>query len=179
MTGMAKPDDPGAAGAPRMSAARLAAVQTLYQIDVGGARVEDALAQFLGRRRGAPLDETATTIRPNAALFAELVRGVQSRRAWLDEMLEAGLAGAWRLDRLGAVLRCILEAGACELAAGGRAPARVVISEYVALADAFYAGTQPGLVNRILDGLARRLRPDEFDGESAEGHAGGVASTAG
>ena len=77
-------------------------------------------------------------------------------------MLAATLTDSWSVDRLDTILRCILEAGVFELLARERAPARVVITEYVDLAHAFYAGPEPGMVNGILDRLARKLRPGEF-----------------
>ena len=154
-------------------------MQALYQIDVGGASVEEALEQFLSHSFGTTFDEADTLVRPNKELFTELVRGVRSKRDQLGEMLDAGLAGTWRLDRLEVVLRCILETGAYELVGRNHVPARVVITEYVDLAHAFYAGTEPGMVNGILDKLARVLRPGELGLTDTEKDTGGFAPTTG
>jgi N utilization substance protein B len=98
--------------------------------------------------------------------MTEIVRGVHARLAELDDMLGAALSDDWSVARVEHVLRCILRAGAYELAARRTVPARVVINEYIELAQAFYGGAEPGMVNGVLDKLARGLRPDEFDGGS-------------
>ena len=149
------------AGSASYSAARLAAVQALYQIALSGESMSVVLEEFLRHRLGDSLDE-AESVKPKAALFTEIVRGASRRRSEIDEMLAAVLTESWPIDRLETVLRCILEAGVFELLARSQAPARVVITEYVDLAHAFYAGPEPGMVNGILDRLARTLRPGEF-----------------
>ena len=86
-------------------------------------------------------------------------------------MLSEALAADWPPERLQVILRCILLVGTCELVARRNTPARVVIAEHVDLAHAFFAGAEPGMVNAVLDRLARRLRP----GELAEGNGDGTA----
>jgi N utilization substance protein B len=152
----------------RRSAARLAAVQALYQIDLSGALPEAVIAEFRVHRFGRELDgenygETDT------ALFAEIVKGVVARQAELDQALSGALTPDWPLERLETVLRAILRAGAFELLALGDIPARVVISEYLDIAHAFFAGKEPGLVNGVLDHIAHRLRPGDLE----EGGGGG------
>lgn len=166
--------------AANLSAARLAAVQALYQIDLGGGSMEDALQDFLGARGDETIDapDGETAVRPDRGLFTEIVRGVWARREELADMIAAALADDWPLRRLEVVLRCILEAGTYELLARTEAPARVVLDEYVELAHAFYADAAPGMVNGVLDTLARRLRPDEFD-DDAKAESGGQAATTG
>jgi len=100
---------------------------------------------------------------------------VRVRQAEIDDMLNAALADEWPLDRVELVLRGILRAGVCELVSARGVPARAIINEYVDLAHAFYAGAEPGMVNGVLDKLARRLRPDEFVGHGAEAGRGGPA----
>lgn len=143
------------------SAARLVAVQALYQIALSGENVGNVLEEFLRHRLGDSLDE-AEAVKPKSTLFTEIVRGASRRRAEIDDMIGATLMEGWSVERLETVLRCILEAGVFELLARPQVPARAVITEYVDLAHAFYAGPEPGMVNGILDRLARTLRPAEF-----------------
>ncbi len=167
--------------AANLSAARLASVQALYQIDLGGGSMEDALLDFLGERGDETVDapDGETAIRPDKGLFAEIVRGVWARREELADMIGAALVDGWPLNRLEIVLRCILEAGVYELLARPDVPVRVVITEYVDLAHAFYAGSEPGMVNGVLDTLARRVRPDAFVDDDPKAESGGRASTTG
>jgi N utilization substance protein B len=167
--------------AANLSAARLAAVQALYQIDLGGGSMEDALLDFLSERGNETVDapDDKIAIPPDQDLFAEIVRGVWARREELANMIGAALVDGWPLKRLEIVLRCILEAGVYELLARTSVPVRVVIDEYVDLAHAFYAGAEPGMVNGVLDTLAHRLRPDEFDNANPKAENGGQAAETG
>jgi transcription antitermination protein NusB len=162
-------DDPqSGSGARRRSVARLAAVQALYQVDLSGADPEAVIGEFLKHRLGHEIDgERYGAADP--ALFADIVRGAIARRADLDRALSETLTPDWPLERLETVLRAILRAGAYELLVRGDVPARVAISEYLDIAHAFFAGKEPGLVNGVLDGLARVLRP----GDLADGKRGG------
>jgi N utilization substance protein B len=150
----------------RRSAARLAAVQALYQIELAGAPVERVIKEFAqnGMREieGARLGEV------DEELFADLVRGVVKRRDELDRTIGEALTPEWPLMRLETVLRAILRAGAYELLARADVPVPVVISEYLDIGHAFYAGKEPGLINGVLDRVARILRPHEL----AQGHGG-------
>jgi len=145
----------------RRSAARLAAVQALYQLALSNGDVEQVIAEFTRHRLGEAVDGV-DLVKPDRALFAELVRGVVRNRRDLDDMIAAVLVEDWTIERLETLLACILRAGAHELADRGDIPARVVISEYVDLADAFYGDKETGLVNGVLDRLARELRPAEL-----------------
>ncbi len=167
--------------AANLSAARLAAIQALYQIDLGGGSMEDALLDFLRERGDETVDapDGEIAVRPDRGLFAEIVRGVWARREELSDMIGAALVEGWPLNRLEVVLRCILEAGVYELLARPNVPVRVVIDEYVDLAHAFYAGAEPGMVNGVLDTLAHRLRPDEFDDANSKAENGGRAAKTG
>jgi len=151
---------PGSGYAAR-SAARLAAVQALYQIEMGGDGPEEAIDDFLHQRRGAAAGEgEGLAMDPEA--FAALVRGVAARRAEIDAHIDGALEKGWRVGRLERVLRAVLRAGCYELLAAPDVPARVVIDEYIEIAHAFFGRTEPALVNGVLDRLARTLRPDEF-----------------
>ncbi len=147
-------------GTPR-STARLAAVQALYQLELSGGDPEQVIAEFNGHRLDEVVDGVAL-VKPDRPLFADLVRGVAHNRRDLDDMIAAVLVEDWTIERLETLLACILRAGAHELADRPDTPARVVISEYVDLADAFYAEKETGLVNGVLDRLARELRPSEL-----------------
>lgn len=142
-------------------AARLAAVQAIYQLDAAGGAVEQVLTEFVRHRIESPEGEEAYA-GADRALFADIVRGVVERRAALDEMLAAALAEGWTLVRLDRVLRAILLAGAYEIVARTDIPPRVVISEYIDLAHAFFDGREPAMVNGVLDRLAHVVRPDEL-----------------
>jgi len=150
----------GAGGTPR-STARLAAVQALYQIEISGGDAEQVIAEFAGHRLDEAVDGV-NLVKPDRALFTELVRGVALNRRDLDDMIAAVLVEDWTVERLETLLACILRAGAHELADRADVPARVVISEYVDLADAFYGDKETGLINGVLDRLARELRPAEL-----------------
>jgi len=166
-------------GAPRQSAARLAAVQALYQVELSDDSADEVVLQFLECRREGEIDgpEDAPPVPPKTELMAEIVRGVHARLTEIDEMLEAALSDDWSVARVEHVLRCVLRAGAYELSTRRSVPARVVINEYVELAQAFYGGSEPGMVNGVLDKLARGLRPEEFGGEPAGAVKGGRSHT--
>ena len=155
--------------AQRRGAARLAAVQALYQIELTGTSPDRVLGEFVAHRIGAqPRDASDEASSDEAVgetdreLFAAIVRGASERRAELDEMVGSSLAEGWSLERMDRVLRALLRAGAFELFARPETPARVAITEYVGVANAFYEGREPGFVNGVLDKLARVLRPDEM-----------------
>ena len=144
--------------AARRSAARLAAVQALYSMEITGVTAEEALDEFRQR-----LDEPRGRMAaPDGDLVAFLVTGTTAEAEPLDAVIGRSLARDWSADRLEAVLRAILRAGAYEIKSRPQTPARVAISEYVDVAHAFYAGPEPGLVNAVLDKVARELRPAEF-----------------
>ena len=142
-------------------AARLAAVQALYQMDLAGATLPDVLAEFEAHRIGKELDGEQYR-NADAAFFRDLVGGVVTNQRQLDPAIDAALASGWPLARIDATLRAILRAGAFELAHRSDVPARVVISEYVDVANAFYEDEVPAMVNAVLDALARKVRAAEF-----------------
>lgn len=159
------------------TAARLAAVQAIYEMELAASSPDTVLRGFRERRwEGVSASDVSSgglPIRPlpqepDQLLLTELVRGVAERREALDAMLSPVLSAEWPIDRLEAVLRAILRAGAFELFARSDVPLRVVISEYVDIAHAFFEGKEPGLVNAVLDRLGRVLRPDEA-GEAGDG----------
>lgn len=146
----------------RRSAARLATVQALYQIELSGGAPESVVREFMEHRLAAQLDEAELT-EADPEFLAMLVSGVAGESALLDDMLSAVLAEGWPVERLETLLRLILRAGAYELGYLPEVPARVIITEYVRLAQAFFDGKEPGLANGVLDRMAHSLRPEEFD----------------
>jgi transcription antitermination protein NusB len=142
-------------------AARLAAVQALYQMDLGGATLPDVLAEFEAHRLGKEIDGELYR-HADAAYFREIVSGVVAHQRTLDPAIDSALMSGWPLPRVDVTLRAILRSGAYELAHRSDVPARVVISEYVDVAKAFFEGEVPAMVNGVLDTLARRVRPAEF-----------------
>lgn len=145
-------------------AARLAAVQALYQIDMTGRGAGDVIAEFVAHRL-APPDGADTEF------FDDIVRG--ATEAPPDEAIAGVLDEGWAMARLGATLRAILRAGAWELTARPDIPPRVTVSEYVAVARGFVSAKEIGFVNGALDKLARRLRAAEMEGEDKSGGAVG------
>ena len=146
----------------RRSIARLGAVQALYQLALNhGPGAEMVVGEFLHHRLGREIDGE-TYGEADEALFADIVRGVARHREQLDETIAASLSEEWPLRRLETILRLILEAGAYELTHRPDIPPRVTLSEYVAIAHAFFDGKEPGLANGVLNRLARALRADEL-----------------
>jgi N utilization substance protein B len=145
----------------RRGAARLAAVQALYQMDIAGTPVNDILAEFESHWLGQEV-EGSQYLPAEAAFFRQIVEGVVETQRRLDPMIDRALAGGWPLKRVETVLRAVLRAGAYELDGRRDVPARVVVSEYVDVANAFLDGDETGMVNAVLDALARSLRAAEF-----------------
>jgi transcription antitermination protein NusB len=151
----------------RRTAARLAAVQALYQMDVTGVSPANVVGEFLKHGLAHAGEEGESLGAMNEALFADLVEGVAARRGEIDGQIAAVLPGDWPLERLEIIIRAILRAGTYELVARLDIPARVVISEYLDIAHAFFSGKEPGLVNGVLDRLARNFRPENLREEAA------------
>jgi len=145
----------------RRGAARLAAVQALYQMDIAGTGSNDILAQFESHWIGREV-EGDQYLPVEAAFFREIVNGVVREQRSLDPLIDATLAGSWPLKRVEAILRAVLRAGAFELGHRTDVPARAVVAEYVDIANAFVDREETGMVNAVLDQLARKLRPGEF-----------------
>jgi len=151
------------------SSARLVAVQALYEIDMTGIEADPVLDEFLRQRwKSAPSmptegeEDLPEMAAPDGALLAELVRGVSGKRDELDGIVGPALSAEWSVERLEVILRAILRAGTFELLASPQVPARVIINEYVNVAKAFFDDNKPGLVNGVLDKIARVLRASEF-----------------
>ncbi len=142
-------------------AARLAAVQALYQMDLSGATLPEVIAEFETYRLGKEVDGDQYR-NADAAFFRDIVAGVVRDQKTLDPAIDRTLAMGWPLTRIDTTLRAILRAGAFELANRTDVPSRVVISEYVDVAKAFFDDDAPAVVNAVLDALAHELRAGEF-----------------
>lgn len=145
----------------RRRAARFAAIQALYQIEVGGQRADTVVGEFNEHRLAKLLEVSAPDVTPpavDAEWFKLVVRGAWSARERLDGVLESCLAEGWTLARCGFFLRATLRAGAFELAERTDVPVPVVISEYVEVAKLFLDGSEPGFVHAVLDRAGQHLR---------------------
>ncbi|SCY84460.1 transcription antitermination factor NusB [Microvirga guangxiensis] len=148
------------------SAARLAAVQALYQMDLSGKTVVDALAEFEAFWIGREVE--GIEFKPSdVEFFRNVISGVVQNQRAIDMKIDKALDEGWPLRRVEAVLRAILRAGGYELMFRKDVPARVVITEYVDVTHSFYGEDEPGLVNAVLDTLARDVRPGELEKKAA------------
>jgi transcription antitermination protein NusB len=145
-------------GGRRRTVARLAAVQALYQLELNPGLDPDSVVREFARYRFDQEIDGDQLAEADPAFFADIVRGVVADQERLDADISAALVEEWPLTRLDAVLRAILRAGAWELVHRADVPARVSISEYIAIAHAFFIGKEPGLANGVLDRLGRSLR---------------------
>lgn len=158
---MAESKDKHKEGAPPRSAARLAAVQALYQMETTGQGVEATIREFRDFRLGQDI-EGEKLHAADAAFFADILRGAVETQSKLDPYLQRQLAEGWRLARLDATVRAILRAGLYEMIRRADVPYKVVINEYVDVARAFFDGDEPGFVNAVLDAAAKEARGDEL-----------------
>ncbi|MFM2044296.1 MAG: putative transcription antitermination protein NusB [Pseudomonadota bacterium] len=156
-----KPKQTGSAKA-RRSSARLHAVQALYQIELGNAATEIVVGEFVKYRIGREHDGE-TLVTADGQLFADIVRGTMARRAEIEAVLRGALTGQWSFDRIETLLRWILCAGVFELMGKPETPAHIVINDYIDVTHAFFGGKEPGMVNGVLDRLARTLRAGELE----------------
>lgn len=142
------------------SAARLAAVQALYQMDLAGKPVGDVIAEHEAHWIGQEIDGIEMP-EAEAAFFRSIVEGVVTDQVAIDRAVDEALAKGWPLKRIEAVLRAILRAGVFELKNRPDVPLRVIISEYMRVTDSFYSEQEPAMVNAVLDAIARDLRAGE------------------
>jgi len=145
----------------RRSAARLAAVQALYQMDLAGTGLNEILAEFESHWIGREV-EGEQYLPAQKAFFRDIVTGVVREQRKLDPLIDAALVKGWPLKRVEAVLRASLRAGAYELSARADVPARVVVAEYADVAAAFVGPDETAMVNAVLEDLGRQLRAGEF-----------------
>jgi N utilization substance protein B len=139
------------------SAARLAAVQALYQREMEQTPVPQLLHEFHHHRLGATI-EGVEYEDAEVDFFDDVVAGVDARSEELDALIAGKLASGWSLNRLDRPMRQILRAGAYELIARIDVPTGTIISEYVDVAKAFYDKRESAFVNGLLDAVAKDVR---------------------
>ena len=147
----------GQARSQSRSAARLAAVQALYQQEMEGTTLPRLLDEFHQHRLGKTIEDVEYAD-AEVAFFDDVVRGVDARRGEIDAAITKRLSAGWNLARLDRPMRAILRAGTYELLARADVPTKSVISEYVDVADAFYDKRETGFVNGLLDAVAKDVR---------------------
>ena len=139
------------------SAARLAAVQALYQQEMEGTPTPRLIREFHDHRLGATI-EGATYAEAETSFFDDLVSGTIARQTEIDALIADRLAEGWSLDRLDKPMKAILRVGAYELIARADVPVASVINEYLDVAEAFYDKREKGFVNGLLDAIAKVVR---------------------
>ncbi|MEM6619695.1 MAG: transcription antitermination factor NusB [Pseudomonadota bacterium] len=145
------------AGRAAKSAARLYAVQALFQMEAGDQSLDAVRAEFLAHRFGAEDEGGVEWVDGHVDLFAALIAEAVNHQARIDQATNAALVDRWPIARIDPVLRALFRAGGAELTLS-ETPVKVVISEFVEVAKAFFPeGKEPGLVNGVLDTMARAL----------------------
>jgi transcription antitermination protein NusB len=145
----------------RRGAARLAAVQALYQMDVAGTGLNDILAEFESHWIGQEV-EGEQYLPAQKTFFRSLLTGVLNEQRRIDPIIDDALSKGWPLKRVETMLRAILRAGAYELICVNDVPARVVVTEYADIGSAFLDKDETGMINAVLDQLGRQFRTGEL-----------------
>ncbi len=143
------------------SAARLYAVQALFQMEASGHDANRVQKEFEEHRFGAEFDGD-TLAEGNLDLFRKLIDDAVNWQSKIDQMTDRALVEKWPINRIDPTLRALFRAAGAELVEG-EAPPKVVISEFVDIAKAFFPeGREPKFVNAVLDHMAREAKPDAF-----------------
>ena len=152
-----KPKNPPIGRGERRSAARLAAVQALYQMDLTQKDLNEIFAEFESHWMGREIE--GDTYNPaEVGLFHEIVQGVLDHQRQIDPLVDDALSKGWPLARIETVMRAIMRAGSFELLHAPETPVKVVVSEYVNMASAFYDRAEVNMVNAVLDKIAKDVR---------------------
>ena len=139
------------------AAARLAAVQALYQHEMEGTAIPALLHEFHQHRIGVTIEEVEYA-EADVDFFDDVVSGAHARRDEIDGLIGAKLTSGWSLDRLDKPMKAILRAGTYELLARSDVPLAAAISSYVDVANAFYQRREAGFVNGLLDAIGKQVR---------------------
>ena len=152
------------------SAARMAAVQALYELDMGDGDADVILRALIEKRWTVPIEDEdgdeigeAEFFDPDKTFLLKLARGVLNKKDAVDEALNGTLGSNWTVPRLEVLLRAVLRAGVYELMEHTEIPAKVIINEYMDVANAFFSEGEPKMVNGVLDKLAHVLRDGQMD----------------
>lgn len=144
------------------SAARLYAVQALFQMEHSGQSAEAVVREFLNYRFGAEVDDGVEMVDGDIDMFRELVEQAVNWQARIDQMTHRALVAKWPIARIDPTLRALFRGAGAEMLATD-APPRVVIAEFVEITKSFYPdGREPKLVNAVLDHMAREAKPEAF-----------------
>ena len=144
------------------SAARLYAVQALFQMEHSGQSVDAVRREFLSHRFGAEIDDGVEMEEGDIDLFRKTLEDAVTWQAKIDQMTDRALVAKWKIDRIDPTLRALFRAAGAERVASDTPP-KVVIMEFVAIAKSFYPeGREPKFVNAVLDHMAREARPEAF-----------------
>ena len=138
----------------RRTAARLAAVQSLYQLELGDGPARRAVYDLMHLRQD---DIEEELVEPDNDLLTAITNGVQDRLSDVDSLIVGAMAEARSLDRAEAILRAILRAGTYELLTDAETPVGVIINDYVNVAHAFFTENEPAKLNGVLDKVAQNL----------------------
>ena len=139
---------------------RVSAMQALYQMDVSGAPHKTVVKEFLDHRFG--YDDEPGMVRADEPYFEDIVNGVVTNQGKIDTAIDERLSDKWPLRRLDATLRALLRSATYEIQSRPDVPALVIINEYMAIATEFFSGKEPGMVNGVLDKIAKQTRAAEF-----------------
>ncbi|WP_170366911.1 transcription antitermination factor NusB [Ruegeria arenilitoris] len=160
---MTQTDTPKPANRKRLmkSAARLYAVQALFQMEQSGQTTEQVVNEFLDHRFGA-VYEGDEMLEGDSTLFRKLVDDAVNYQAPIDQMTDRALVAKWPISRIDPTLRALFRAAGAELSQSDTPP-KVVITEFVDVARAFFPkGKEPKFVNAVLDHMAREAKPEAF-----------------
>ncbi len=138
-------------------AARLAAVQALYQMEISGTGVIEIVAEFEEHRLGREIDGD-TYLKADASWFKSIVAGVVRDQRKLDPLIASALQDDWALSRIDSTVRAILRSGVFEILERKDVPVAVIVTEYVEIAKAFFEEDEPKLVHAVLDRVAKTVR---------------------
>ncbi|MDM8164996.1 transcription antitermination factor NusB [Roseovarius sp.] len=144
------------------SAARLYAVQALFQMEHSQQSVNSVVQEFLSHRFGAELDEGVDMADGDIDLFRKLLDDAVTWQAKIDQMTDRAIVAKWKIDRIDPTLRALFRAAGAEMV-NSDTPPKVVIMEFVDIAKSFYPeGREPKFVNAVLDHMAREAKPEAF-----------------
>lgn len=145
----------------KRGAARLGAVQALYQMDIGGTPLQQVVAEFESVRLGKEIDGQQY-LEADLAYFRGILAGVVKEQVQLDPLIHKALTPDWPLARIDSLLRAVLRAATFEILKRKDVPAKVIINEYVDVTKAYFLEDEPKMVNGVLDHIARDIRASEF-----------------
>ena len=151
----------------KRGAARLAAVQALYQMDLSDQGAQSVMDEYETCRIGQEVDGEEY-LDADRGWFRGIVNGVVAEQKTLDPLIHKTLPDDWPLARIHTLLRAVLRAGVFELLKRFDVPAKVIIAEYLDVAKAFFQDDEPKLVNGVLDTIAREIRTSEFESKSGD-----------